>query len=136
MRTKTERVLNAALPWLYPVLKPLYLKRKRKDHYYSFKKAFIAEADKISFWRNFEDQLNIELRFTSSDDYTLGYVDFLDTRRTKDSFDRPPLPMTILVSGTGSFTKPFQVNRQDPLVRSINYYCDDNVVRPLLFHII
>jgi hypothetical protein len=75
------------------------------------KKAFISEADKIDFWRSYEDQINIELRFTSTDDYTLSYVDFLDTKRTRDAFDRPPLPMTIIVSGTGSFSKPFHINR-------------------------
>jgi len=123
------------LPFLYPALKPLYGKRKRKEHYYSFKSAFIAEADKIDFWKNYEDSVNIELRFTSSDDFTLGYVDFLDTKRTRDTYDKPPLPMTILVSGTGSFAKPFHINRHDPLIRSISYYCDDTKVIVLYLNI-
>lgn len=72
--------------------------------------------------------MNIEFRFTSSDDYTLGCLDFLDVKRTKDAFDKIPLPMTILLSGNGAFNKPFQINRHDPLVRSINYYCDDTVM--------
>ena len=123
-----ERTLNLLLNFIYPPVQPLYLKKKRREHYYSFKKAFIAEAEKIDFWKSYEDQLNIELRFTSSDDYTLAYVDFLDIKRTRDMFDKPPLPMTILISGTGSFSKPYQIKRDDPLVRSINYYLEDTVV--------
>lgn len=117
------------IPFIYPPLKALFRKQKRRQHFYSFKKAFISEAAKgIDIWRGYEDQTNIELRFTASDDYTLGYVDFLDLRRTKDVFDKTPLPLTVMVAGDGSFSKPFQINRQDPLVRSMNQYCDDIVV--------
>ena len=97
--------------------------------YYSFKKAIIAVQDKVDFWRAYEDQINIELRFTASDDYTLGYLDFLDTNRSKESFDRPPLPMTIMVAGTGHFSKPFHINRHDPLIRSVSIYLEDAIVR-------
>ncbi len=68
----------------------------------------------------------MELRFTASDDYTLGYLDFLDTKRSMDSFEKPPLPMSILVAGTGSFAKPFHINRHDPLIRSVSLYFEDN----------
>lgn len=66
------------------------------------------------------------MRFTASDDYTLGYIDFLDTKRTRDSFQKPPLPMTILVGGTGSFAKPFHITRHDPLIKAVNYCIDDS----------
>lgn len=98
-----ERILNTLLKFIYPAMQPLYLKKKRRERYYSIKKAFIAEAEKIDFWKSYEDLMNIELRFTSSDDKTLAYVDFLDTKKTRDMFDKPTLPMTILISGTGSF---------------------------------
>lgn len=52
IRNKKERCLSRLLPFLYPPLKPLYNKYKRREHYYSFKKSFIAEADKIDFWRS------------------------------------------------------------------------------------
>lgn len=95
---------------LYPALLPLYKKSLRKRHYHYFKRAFIEEADKLEFWRNVEDKMNIELRFTSSEDYTLGYMDFLDTRITKDAYEGPNIPMTLLVSGNGSFNTPFVIN--------------------------
>jgi hypothetical protein len=74
------------LPFVYPALKPLFNKNKRKEKYYAFKRAFIAASDKMDFWKNVDDQLNIELRFTASDDYTLGYIDFLNTKRSRDQF--------------------------------------------------
>jgi hypothetical protein len=40
----------------------------------------------MDFWISVDDQLNIEVRFTASDDYTLGFIDFLDTKRTRDSY--------------------------------------------------
>lgn len=83
----------------------------------------------MNFWRNPEDNENIEIRFTSCDDYSLGYVDFLDTRLSKDSFDRTPLPTTIFLSGNGSFSQPFQVYRHDPLVSAMQYHCEDKMVR-------
>jgi hypothetical protein len=107
VRKTKERCITRLLPILYPPLKVLYSKIKRRTHYYSFKKAFIAETDKIDFWKAYEDNMNIELRFTSSEDYSLAYLDFLDVKRTKDTFDKTPLPMTIVLSGNGSFNKPF-----------------------------
>lgn len=128
---KTERFLVFILPFLYPALKPWYNKYKRQVRYYAFKKAFISVQDKLDFWRSYEDQINIELRFTASDDCSLGYLDFLDTKRSKETFDRPPIPMTIMVAGTGHFSKPFQINRHDPLIRSISIYVEDAVVSHL-----
>lgn len=67
----------------------------------------------------------IELRFTSTEDYTLAYLDFVDIKKTKDQYEGPTLPMTLLISGTGSFSKPFVLNQQDPLVKSISYFFSD-----------
>jgi|LauGreDrversion4_2_1035121.scaffolds.fasta_scaffold30028_2 hypothetical protein len=125
---KLERFLNTFLGYIYPPLKPLYNKRKRYQRYYAFKKIIISVQDKMDFWRSYEDQISIELRFTGSKDYTLGYLDFLDTKRQKESFERPPLPMTIMVGGTGHFSKPFNINRHDPLIRSVSIYLEDAVV--------
>lgn len=44
-----------------------------------------------------EDKLNIELRFTSSDEYTLAYVDFIDVKKTKDAYEGPSIPMTFIL---------------------------------------
>ena len=61
-------------------------KIKRKQRYNAFKQAFISISDKMEFWKSVDDKLNIEVRFTASDDFTLGFIDFLDTKKTRDSF--------------------------------------------------
>jgi hypothetical protein len=33
--------------------------------------------------------MKTELRFTASDDYTLGFVDFIDIKRNKESYEGP-----------------------------------------------
>ncbi len=40
--------------------------------------------------------------------------------------------MTIMVAGTGSFAKPFHINRHDPLIRSVNLYLEDSIVTSLI----
>jgi hypothetical protein len=121
-----EIFLSRSLPIVYPVLKPLMNKIKRKERYNAFKQAFISISDKMEFWKSVDDKLNIEVRFTASDDCTLAFIDFLDTKKTRDSFQKPPLPMTILVGGTGSFAKPFHITRHDPLTRAVNYCIEES----------
>jgi hypothetical protein len=36
--------------------------------------------------------------------------------------------MTILVGGTGSFAKPFNIPRHDPLTRAVNSCLDDSTI--------
>ena len=72
---------------------------------------------------------NTEIRFTSSEDYTLAYIDYVDLKKNKDSYEGPTIPMTLLMSGDGSYQTPFLVNSQDPLVKSVNYFCEDVKVK-------
>ena len=53
---------------------------------------------------------NTEIRFTSSEDYTLAYIDYVDLKKNKDSYEGPTIPMTLLMSGDGSYQTPFLVN--------------------------
>ena len=68
--------------------------------------------------------MSIELRFTSTEDYTLACLDFLDIKKIKDSYEGPALPVTLLCSGDSLFSTPFCLNLQDPLVKSVSYHCD------------
>lgn len=47
--------------------------------------------------------MNIEIRFTSTEDYTTAYLDFIDIRITKDTYEGPNIPITLLIAGNGSF---------------------------------
>jgi hypothetical protein len=53
--TKKEKFWSYLLPLVYPALKPLFNKNKRKEKYYAFKRAFIAASDKMDFWKNVDD---------------------------------------------------------------------------------
>lgn len=53
--TKTEIFLSKSLPFLYPVLKPLLNKYKRRERYCNFKQAFISISDKMDFWKSVDD---------------------------------------------------------------------------------
>jgi len=123
--TKWEIFVYYLFCILYPPLVPYYLKKQRKSHYHRFKQAFINEADRLEFWRLMEDKLNIELRFTSSDDYSIAYVDFIDIKKTKDSYEGPNLPMTFILQGDGSFSYPYQLNPHEPLLKSISYFWEN-----------
>jgi len=61
----------------------------------------------LDFWKDQIDKASIEIRFTACKDYSLGYLDFIDTRLSKDSFEKVKIPLTILASGNGSFSQPF-----------------------------
>eukprot|EP00347_Sterkiella_histriomuscorum_P013330 403365131 len=123
--SKLEIFLYYLSAIVYPPLNPYILKRQRRKHYTSFKKAFINEADNLDFWNNLDDRLNIELRFTSSDDYTMAYIDFIDVKKSKEQYEGPLIPMTYLLSGEGSFSSPFMIHAQDPLVKSVSYFTND-----------
>lgn len=84
---------------VYPAFLPFYSKNQRRKHYHNFKSAVINEAEKIEFWKSVDDKMSIELRFTSSEDFTLGYLDFIDVKKTKDTYDGPHIPMTIIIGG-------------------------------------
>lgn len=110
-RSKTQRILHYLIMILYPALLPFYAKTQRKKHQNKFKQALINEAEKIDFWKSVDDKMSIELRFTSTEDYTLGYLDFIDIKKTKVSYDGPMIPMTILVGGLGTFSCPYSINQ-------------------------
>lgn len=74
-----------------------FSKKMRKRHHHNFKRAFINQNEhSLDFWKLIEDKVNIELRFTSSDDYSIGYIDFLDIKKTKDSYEGPNIPITFI----------------------------------------
>lgn len=53
--SKIEIFLSNSLPFLYPALKPLMNKIKRKERYFAFKQAFISISDKMEFWNSADD---------------------------------------------------------------------------------
>lgn len=60
------------------------------------------------------------MRVSFSSELSLGYIDLLDTRVTADQFQGTLLPKTLVLSGEGRFSDPYQIDYDnDPLVKSI-----------------
>lgn len=57
----------------------------------------------------------------ASPDYHLAYIDFLDKSKTKPQ--RPKLPLTLMLSGSGTFNSPYNLNFEtDPYAKSLAYF--------------
>lgn len=123
---KSEQVYHIIATILYPVFSPFISKWLRIKHYGNFKTTFIQNADNIDYIKSLEERMRhtIEVRFTSTPDYTLAYIDFLDNKRLKESYEGPTLPLTLILSGQGSFSSPFFLNTNDPLVKAVSYFGD------------
>ena len=62
----------------------------------------------------------IQMKFSFSSQIQLGYIDFLDSRLTYESFEGPKLPQTIFLVGEGSYHNPYQLDYDhDPIIKSI-----------------
>ena len=60
------------------------------------------------------------MKFSFSKCLSLGYIDFLDTRKTALAYEGPQFPLTCVLSGDGSYFNPFQLDfESDPMVKSV-----------------
>ena len=77
-----------------------------------------------SIWLNSEenrsDLINKAIKISASNDYTMGYIDFLDLNNDREYYNGPVLPLTFHLSGDGYFDSPFKINYKDCLVRSLS----------------
>ena len=76
---------------LYPASKNIYLNWRRKAYCEKFIKLMSHGIVKYQFWKNEEDRMRsrINLKFSFSRKIQAGYIDFLDTRLTSDSYEGP-----------------------------------------------
>lgn len=47
------------------------------------------DIPEIDFWKSLDDRMKFEVRFSASDDCTLSYIDYLDTKKSKESYEGP-----------------------------------------------
>jgi len=60
------------------------------------------------------------MKFSVSEDYTLGIIDVLDYKKSIENWDFINLfPLTLGVAGKGSFYHPFLLNFSDPLFNGL-----------------
>ena len=50
------------------------------------------------------------LRISSSPDYTVSYIDFIDMRKTQKEYKAPKLPMTLMIAGNGTLATPYNLD--------------------------
>ena len=77
------------------------------------------------------------MRFSNSTvNKQLAYIDFVDFKKTKSNYEGPQLPLTLLFSGSGTFSSPYHLNfNEDPLAKSLVYFHEESLKTklPLFF---
>lgn len=58
-------------------------------------------------------------KLSYTQDYTHCYLDVFDLSKLRINYTGPKIPMKILIGGNGSFTSPYNINPEDPLMNSI-----------------
>ncbi len=121
-----ERLLAAILSFLcFPLVAPFqrYCRRVRAKNAKAFLKAYSYECMKSERARTTRDCL----KFDSSDDYSLAFVDVLGTPSMSPEIHprckvggKPALPLVLLLAGDGSYFRPYHLDTNDIMVRSIH----------------
>jgi len=117
-----EKDLFFASSLICPPLASLVHKHCRKRHSDALKNQVYRTFDS-KFWdMNSHDKKTLRIG-VSNDDYKLAFIDFLDYTKVRSNFIGPSLPITLLLSGSGSLGCPYRVNfEDDALAKSIVYF--------------
>ena len=88
---RSERGMLGLLRVFYPSLIPKFMLWRRKKHCSKFIMLLSKNIELIPFWKNEEDRMRNYMltKFSFSHNLSLGYIDFLDTRLTTDSYEGP-----------------------------------------------
>jgi len=69
---------------------------------------------------------------TAAHDGHLAYIDFLDKSKSKADYKAPKLPITLLLSGSGTFNSPYTLDFEgDPYAKSLVCF-DKEELKPKL----
>jgi len=61
------------------------------------------------------------MKFSHSEDYSLGIIDVLDYKKSIENWDFKDLfPVNLGIAGKGSFYHPFHLNFPDPLMNGLD----------------
>ena len=91
----------------------------RRKHYRDLSRCFYHSFDE----QHWEDRTGKTIRFTCDQNSSkLAYIDFLNFGLKKSAYSGPQLPLTLLLSGNGTMSTPYNFNfTQDSLAKSIFY---------------
>jgi len=116
--TKPQTLTYLLFRFLYPPFAAVYHKKIRSQHYQQFKAVMEQNFDE-TFWNDSVGNSSMRVLCTKND-HTVCHLDFLDYYKTFEEYQGPALPMTMLVSGLGSFNSPYHLNHmEDPYIKQI-----------------
>ena len=92
--------------------------RAHRRSHFNYISSRIYGAFESQFWDN-QGRKNIRIS-TSTTDYQLAYIDFLDFTRNNNEYSGPKLPLCLMIAGNGTYGTPYFCNYQeDPLAKSL-----------------
>jgi len=114
-----ERISFLVISVLYYAISKPYHTYLRQQKFHQLRAA-LYRAFPPQFWGD-NNNNNKTIRLgCSKDDYQLAYIDFIDFSKTKETWPGVKLPMSILCSGSGTFSHPYKVDFiEDTYAKSI-----------------
>ena len=83
----------------------------------------IYKTFNLEFWAMNGSQGKTLRVATSTNDYQLAYLDFIDFEKEKSDYIGPQLPLTLLLAGRGTFNSPYYLNfEHDALAKSVVFF--------------
>lgn len=106
---------------LCPPLANLLHRCFRRKHFNQFQDQLYANFDS-KFWDSEKKGRTMRLSSSTADNQ-LAYIDFMDYEQRKKDYIGPQLPLTLMLSGSGTFNSPYFCNfEDDALAKSIVYF--------------
>ena len=116
--TGCKKAIYLFFRFFLPYFSNLYHNCVRKSNF-AHLKAMMRYSYGEDFWHQSGDNKSFRVS-TNKKDFTLGYLDFIDFSSNSDDYTGPEFPMTLLVSGNGTFNNPYYMNfENDPLAKSL-----------------
>lgn len=102
---------------MFPPLANWLHRRNRISHFNALQDG-LFECFTNGFW---DERTSKTIRVSTCPlDYHLAYVDFLDKSKSKLDYLAPKLPITLMLTGSGTFNSPYHVNFEgDPYAKSL-----------------
>jgi hypothetical protein len=111
---------------LFPPAANWLHKRYRYSHFNTLRDSLFDNFEK-DFWTGENKTMRVSM---GSDDCHLAYIDFLDKTKSKIDFNGNKLPVTLMLSGCGSFNSPYSLEfENDPYAKAL-VYLNEETMKP------
>jgi len=127
-----QKELYYVLRIVFPPMADFVHRRYRTAHFHALQDGLFESFDS-DFWKTEPKTMRAS---TAVADAHLAYIDFLDKSKSKNEYLSPKLPMTLLLTGGGTFNSPYQLDFEgDPYAKSLVCFNRDQLKKtlPLFF---